>query len=441
MEKVKGLYSLLFFFSELLDIKMCRLLASAILAVLCVASLVHSSSSLQVGLKYRQGNFAMALYRAVAEPRADANTVVSPFSVAAALGLLQLGARGNTRAQLEAGLGYDVNDAQVRDLLLLQWHAEMNNSNSPMASQGAWLRQTCILLVESSIKLADGFMQNVGAWADVSVMRDNQVQNNNTHKDETWFPLQSGSSSGDLSGSGEVQQAEASSSSKSSSQQMTILSTIAFRGVWQRQFHTVNTQNLHFLLLDGSTIKVPMMHQATEVRFGQFVTLSNQRYSVLDLPYSGLSLSLQVVLPLDRKSPLSSLEAELSFHQVASWEASLRRTKMDVFLPRFKIHNKLNLRSTLPAVGIRDAFNLADADFTGISATDSLYVSDAFHDATIEVMEEGTKAAAATAMVLLKRSRSPVFKADRPFLFLLRHVKTGSVLFMGRVMNPADQSL
>ncbi|XP_077392992.1 putative serpin E3 isoform X2 [Festucalex cinctus] len=426
---------------------MCCLPEFAILALFCLASPVHSSSSsLQAGLRYRQGSFAVALYRAVVEGRPDANLVVSPSGVAAALGLLQLGAQGNTRAQLEAGLGYDVNDAHVREVLL-QWQAEVNNSSSPMASKEAWLQQTCVLLVQSSIKLATGFAHNVESWADVSVMKDHQLQNN-SRRDEAWLPLQAGSSSGDLSGSGEVQQAEASASLSSSSaspwpsgQQMALLSTVVFRGTWQKQFHAVNTHNLHFLLLDGTTVKVPMMHQATEVRFGQFLTPSNQRYSVLDLPYSGLSLSLQVVLPSDRKTPLSSLEAQLSFRHVASWEAGLRRTKMDVFLPRFKMHNKLNLRSTLPAMGIGDAFSPSDADFSGISAEDSLYVSDAFHDVTIEVTEEGTKAAAATAMMLLKRSRSPIFKADRPFLFLLRHVKTGSILFMGRVMNPADQLL
>ncbi|XP_051939143.1 probable serpin E3 [Hippocampus zosterae] len=425
--------------------------ASAILALLCLASPVHSTGSLQAGLRHRQGGFAMALYRAVAQGRVDTNLVVSPSGVAAALGLLQLGARGNTRAQLEAGLGYDVNDAHVREVLL-QWQAEVNNSSSPMASKEAWLQQTCVLLVQNSIKLATGFAHKVETWADVSVMKDHQQQNNNSRKDETWLPLQAGSSSGDLSGSGEVQQAEAStllsssslsasSSSWPSGQQMALLSTVTFRGMWQKQFHAVNTHNLHFLLMDGTTVKVPMMHQATEVRFGQFLTSSNQRYAVLDLPYSGLSLSLQVVLPSDRKTHLSSLEAQLSFRHMASWEAGLRRTKMDVFLPRFKMHNKLNLRSTLPAMGIGDAFNPSDADFSGISAEDSLYVSDAFHDVTIEVTEEGTKAAAATAMVLLKRSRAPVFKADRPFLFLLRHIKTGSILFMGRVMNPTDQLL
>ncbi|XP_049585170.1 probable serpin E3 [Syngnathus scovelli] len=425
---------------------MCCLPACAILALLCLASPVHSTSGLQAGLRHRQGNFAMALYRAVSEGRANTNMVVSPSGVAAALGLLQLGARGNTRAQLEAGLGYDVNDAHVRELLQ-QWQGEVNSSSNPMASKEAWLQQTCVLLVQSSIKLAAGFEHNVESWADVSVMRDHQQQND-SHRDEAWLPLQAGSSSGDLSGSGEVQQAEASTSLSSlstsstlwpSGQQIALLSRVAFKGTWQKQFHTVNTHNLDFLLLDGTTVKVPMMQQSAEVYFGQFLTPFNQRYSVLDLPYSGMPLSLQVVLPVDRKTPLSSLEAQLSFRHVASWQAGLRRTKMDVFLPRFKMQKKLNLKSTLPAMGIADAFNPSNADFSGISAEDSLYISDAFHDVAIEVTEEGTKAAASTAMVLLKRSRSAVFKADRPFLFLLRHVKTGSILFMGRVTNPADQ--
>ncbi|XP_077584515.1 putative serpin E3 isoform X2 [Stigmatopora nigra] len=413
---------------------MCRLPASAILALLYLTSPLGGTNSPQAGLKNRQGGFAVALYGAVvAGSRTDVNLAVSPSGAAAALGLLQLGARGDTRTQLVAALGYDVNDVQVHELLL-RWQTDLNNSSSPLSSKEAWLQQTCILLVQSGIKLASGFAQNLQAWADVSLMRANQQQTNNTHK---------GSSSGELSGSGEAQQAEASASLAwwSPGQQMALLSTVAFRGVWQKQFHAVNTHYLQFLLLDGSTVKVPMMHQATEARFGQFQMPSSQRYSVLDLPYSGQSLVLQVVLPWDRKTPLSSLEAQLSYRHVASWETALRRTKMDVFLPRFKVHNRLNLRSTLGAMGIGDAFNPMEADFSGMSAEESLYVSEAFHDVTIEVTEEGTKAAAATAMLLLKRSRSPVFKADRPFLFLVKHVKTGSILFMGRVMNPADSSL
>ncbi|KAK5613242.1 putative serpin E3, partial [Crenichthys baileyi] len=252
---------------------------------------------------------------------------------------------------------------------------------------------------------------------------------------ESW-PLQSGSSSGELSGSGEAQ---AEVLWWGQRPQVALVNTVAFRGVWQKQFVFSNTQNLPFILSDGSTIKVPMMYQAAEVSFGQFRTASDQRYTVLELPYLGRSLSLQIVLPSDRKSPLSSLESLLTARQLASWDSGLRRTKMDIFLPRFRIQNKFSLRSTLPDLGISDAFNPTAADFTGISVEEGLYVSDAFHEVRIEVTEDGTKADAATAMVLLKRSRAPVFKADRPFLFLLRQVNTGSIFFMGRIMNPAEQ--
>nr|XP_057938647.1 probable serpin E3 [Doryrhamphus excisus] len=416
---------------------MCRLPASSILLLLSLASPIHATSSPQAAMRHLHGRFAISLYRALTAGRPEGNLVVSPAGVAASLGLLQLGAKGATLAQLEGSLGYNVNDAQVRDLLL-QSQAETSNNSSRGA---AGLRKTCVLLVQSGVKLVDRFTQNAAAWADASVVRGNFSQpDGGLGHDEAW-PLQSGSSSGELSGSGEAQQGAEAMAWWGHGLQMALVNTVAFRGVWQKQFHFSNTQNLPFVLSDGTPIKVPMMYQTTEVSFGQFRTPSEQRYTVLELPYLGRSLSLQVVLPSERKTPLSSLEAQLSVRHMASWDVGLRRTKMDVFLPRFKMHNKFNLRSTLPVMGVGDVFNPTAADFSGISAEESLYVSDAFHDVTIEVTEEGTKAAAATAMVLLKRSRAPVFKADRPFLFLLRHVQSGSILFMGRVTNPAEQSL
>ncbi|GLD65782.1 serpin E3 [Lates japonicus] len=363
----------------------------------------------------------------------------TPVSVSLSLGLLQLGARGNTLAQLEGTLGYNVNDAQVQDFLLHP-QGDMNNT-----SQGTLLQQTCTLLIQSGVQLLTQFTKHAVAWANTSVVRANFSQPNHTRSqpqrlghthDETW-PLQAGSSSGELSGSGETQVEALWWGHRL---QMALVNTVAFRGVWQKQFLFTNTQNLPFTLSDGNIIKVPMMYQATEVSFGQFRTASDQRYTVLELPYLGHSLSLQVVLPSERKTPLSSLDSQLTARQLVSWNTGLRRTKMDIFLPRFRMQSKFNLKSVLPAMGISDAFNPTVADFTGISVEEGLYVSDAFHEVRIEVTEDGTKAAAATAMVLLKRSRAPVFKADRPFLFLLRQINTGSILFLGRVMNPADQA-
>ncbi|XP_029981579.1 putative serpin E3 [Sphaeramia orbicularis] len=412
---------------------MCRLSVASLFICFCLLERSHCNGSLQDSMGELHSRFAVSLYQTLTEMENNSNLIMSPVSVSLSLGLLQLGARGNTLAQLEETLGYNVNDVQVQEFML---HAQNAVSNT---SQGMWLQQTCTLFIQSAVQLLTQFTQHAAAWANANVVRANFSQPNHTrsqHQEETW-PLLAGSSSGELSGSGEAQGDAVLWGHRL---QMALVNTVAFRGVWQKQFLFTNTQNLPFILSDGSAIKVPMMYQATEVSFGQFRTVSDQRYTVLELPYMGRSLSLQVVLPSERKTPLSSLESQLTARQLAFWDTGLRRTKMDIFLPRFKMQNRFNLRSVLPAMGISDAFNPTAADFSGVSVEEGLYVSDAFHDVKIEVTEDGTKAAAATAMVLLKRSRAPVFKADRPFLFLLRQIKTGSILFMGRVMNPADQS-
>ncbi|XP_076012980.1 putative serpin E3 [Genypterus blacodes] len=420
---------------------MCHLPVASLFVCLCLLESSRCSISLQDSMTELHTRFAVSFYQALSETENNSNLIVSPVSISLSLGLLQLGARGNTLAQLEGALGYHVNDARVQDFLL---HSHSDISNS---SQGLWLQQTCTLFIQSGVQLLTQFTQHAAAWANTSLIRANFSHASRTHSqlvkwgpnrghDDTW-PLQAGSSSGELAGSGESQGEALWWGHR---MQMALVNTISFRGVWQKQFLFTNTQNLPFVLSDGTAIKVPMMYQATEVSFGQFRTVSDQRYTVLDLPYLGRTLGLQVVLPSERKTPLSSLESQLTARQLASWETGLRRIKMDVFLPRFKMQKKVNLRSVLPSIGLSDAFNPTAADFTGISEAEGLYVSDAFHDVRIEVTEDGTKAAAATAMVLLKRSRAPVFKADRPFLYLLRHINTGSILFMGRVMNPAEQT-
>uniref|UniRef100_A0A8C4ZAS2 Serpin peptidase inhibitor, clade E (nexin, plasminogen activator inhibitor type 1), member 3 n=1 Tax=Gadus morhua TaxID=8049 RepID=A0A8C4ZAS2_GADMO len=396
---------------------------------LCLAGRAQShGGSLQDNMRELHNRFAVSLYQTLTETENNSNLIVSPVSVSLSLGLLQLGARGSTLAQLEEALGYNMNGKTLPPPLV--GAGSVGNS-----SQGMWLQQATALFIQSGVQLLSEFKHHAEAWANTRLVRSSFSQPNQTHN-ETW-PIQSGGSSGELSGSGEAQ---GEAPWWGQRLQMALVNTVAFRGIWQKQFLFTNTQNLPFTLTDGSAVKVPMMYQATEVNFGQFRSASEQRYTVVELPYLGRSLSLLLALPSDRKTPLSSLEAQLSPRQVASWDTGLRRTKMDVFLPKFKMQNKFNLRSVLPSVGIIDAFSPTAADFTGISVEEGLYVSEAFHEASIEVTEDGTKAAAATAMVLLKRSRAPVFKADRPFVFILRQVNTGSILFMGRVTNPAEQA-
>nr|XP_015219622.1 PREDICTED: serpin E3 isoform X2 [Lepisosteus oculatus] len=387
-----------------------RLMLTSLLVCLWLAE--KGQGDLQDILGQLHTEFAVRLYRQLAETENNSNLIVSPASVAVSLGLLQLGSRGNTLAQLETALGYNVNDLGVRGFLL-RMQEDMTNS-----SHSTQVLLACALFVHRDVQLSPAFARHGSAWANSTVQQANFTRPNQSREQiNLWV-------SAHTAGWGV--------------RQMALVTAMFFRGTWQRQFLLSETQSLPFSLADGSTVKVPMMHQMTDVNFGQFHTPTEYRYAVVELFYLGDAVSLFVVLPTERKTPLSLIEPHVSAHTVMLWTASLRRTKIDIFLPRFKIQNNLNLKSVLPAFGVSDVFDPTVANFKGISGRDSLYVSEATHEAKIEVTEVGTKAAAATAMVLLKRSRAPVFKADRPFLFFLRQSSTGSILFMGRVLNPLE---
>ncbi|RXN29077.1 putative serpin E3 [Labeo rohita] len=391
----------------------------------------HGNRSLGNSLNDLHTQFGVSLYQTLTETENNSNLIVSPASVSLCLGLLQFGARGNTLAQLEGTLGYDVNDARVQDILSRP-QGDLGNS-----SIGVRLQLANALFVQSGVKLLPEFTQHALEWGNSSLLSVNFSNPNHTHSQlQHWARSQSKAVDHLQTREEQLQSSEGQeeASRQDSLLHMALLSTVVFQGAWQKQFLFTDTQNLPFSLSDGSTVKVPMMYQSTEVNIGHFRLPSEQEYTVLELPYLDRSLRLLVALPSDRKTSLSQLERQLTARAVGLWDTGLRRTKMDIFLPRFKMQSRFNLKPVLQSLGISDVFSPSAADFRGISDGEGLFVSEAFHEARIEVTEEGTKAASATAMVLLKRSRSAVFKADRPFLFILRQISTG------RVMNPAEMS-
>lgn len=160
---------------------------------------------------------------------------------------------------------------------------------------------------------------------------------------------------------------------------------------------------------------------------------------VLELPYVNNDLSMFILLPSDITS-LRKLERELSFENLSAWTSPelMEKIKMEVYLPRFTLEEKYDLKSTLSRMGMQDAFTEGQADFTGISENNDLFLSQAFHKCYLEVNEEGTEAAAASSAALASRSlgAAVIFVADHPFLFFIRHNKTKSILFLGRFSSP-----
>ncbi|XP_023416319.1 serpin E3 [Cavia porcellus] len=378
----------------------------------------------QEGLPWKKTEFALRLYHSVAAGENGTNFVISPAGVSLALEILQFGAQGNTSRQLADALGYTVHDPRVRDFM----HAVYSTLRN--SSQGTKTELACTLFVQVGTPLSPCFVEQVSTWANSSVEPVDLSKSNGTtiqtNKEESeqltgWgpdsLPWEEGSTA---------------------SAQLALVSTVTFQSRWQKTFSSMDSQPLPFTSAHGLVFRVPMMHQTAEVNYGQFQDAMGHQVSLLELPYLGRAASLFLVLSRDRDTPLDHIEPQLTARVLHLWTSRLRRTRMDVFLPRFRIQNQFNLKSILRSWGVIDLFDPLKANLKGISGQDGFYVSEAIHKAKMEVSEEGSKASAATALLLLKRSRVPVFKANRPFLFFLRESSTGFVFTIGRVSNPLD---
>ncbi len=221
---------------------------------------------------------------------------------------------------------------------------------------------------------------------------------------------------------------------------LVLTNAIYFKGLWASQFKKENTRDMPFNLADGTKANVPTMYQKAksdvQIRYGEL----EGRLQLLDMPYVGDELSMTILLPA-RGVGLGEVEKELTLGTLKLWMGLMCLADVEIYLPRFKIaYGTKNLVQQLKDLGMKDAFDDTKADFSGIARRGAaLYIKYVFHKAFVDVNEEGTEAAAATAVVMAGRGgvpRSKVFRADRPFLFLIREKASGLILFMGRVMDP-----
>ena len=222
----------------------------------------------------------------------------------------------------------------------------------------------------------------------------------------------------------------------SSDTRLVLVNAIYFKGLWLQPFLKEDTSPGTFFVAANQTIQVQMMRQKAHFKFLESKGLGCQ---ILELPYIGSKMSMVIFLPVETDG-LGSLEGKITydnFEKSLSTLDSSRPEKMEVFLPKFKLTQQFSLNDVLSKMGVSEMFVAGKADFSGITA-DSLYVSQVVHKAFIEVNEEGTEAAAATGIGVNVLSLTPMFNADHPFLFFIRHRDTGAILFMGRLLKPSE---
>ncbi|NXU80426.1 PAI2 inhibitor, partial [Oreotrochilus melanogaster] len=217
---------------------------------------------------------------------------------------------------------------------------------------------------------------------------------------------------------------------------LVLTNALYFKGNWATKFEAEATRQRPFRMNTNTTKPVPMMYLSDKFNW---TYVESVQMDVLELPYVNNDLSMFILLPKDITG-LKKLERELTVENLSAWTNPelMEKIKVEVYLPRFTVEEKYNLKSTLSRMGIQDAFIEGQADFTGMSETGELFLSQVFHKCYVEVNEEGTEAAAASSATLASRSlgAAVIFVADHPFLFFIRHNKTKSILFLGRFSSP-----
>jgi serpin B len=213
---------------------------------------------------------------------------------------------------------------------------------------------------------------------------------------------------------------------------LVLTNAIYFKGVWTQPFGKEATKTAPFHISARLQTDVPLMYRKSYFRYW-----AGDGMKVLELPYGKGDLAMVVLLP-DEIKWLSALQPKLTTDNLPRWQSGLRKQEVQVYLPRFKLTSQFQLADVLKAMGMTRAFNSEEADFSGMTNPTKLFLSAVIHKAFVDVNEEGTEAAAATAVVVTKKGgrRPTVFRADHPFVFLIRDNRTGSLLFLGRLVNP-----
>ncbi|NWV68168.1 OVAL protein, partial [Malurus elegans] len=216
---------------------------------------------------------------------------------------------------------------------------------------------------------------------------------------------------------------------------LVLVNAIYFKGIWETAFKEDDTQEVPFNVTEQESRPVQMMCQNSTFKVGR---VAEEKIKILELPYVSGELSLLVLLP-DDISGLEQLENKISFEKLTEWTSSevMEKKRVKVYLPRMKIEEKYNLTSVLTSLGMTDLFS-PSANLSGISLAESLKLSDAIHRAFMEVTEEGAEeAGSADDTENIQRSSDlEEFRADHPFLFLIKHNPSNMILFFGRYCYP-----
>jgi len=375
-----------------------------------------------------EGNsaFAFDLYRLLAEQRGEGNLFYSPYSISLALAMTYAGARGETETQMADALAFTLPQEQLHPAFnaLDQALVSRGEGAEGKDEEGFRLNIANAIWGQRDYAFLDAFLdvlaENYGAGLRVldfaNAPEESRVTINEWVSEETEGKIEN------LIPQGAIDPLT----------RLVLTNAIYFNAAWANPFEAEATKDGPFTLLDGSEVTVPMMRQTESFGYAE-----GEGYQAVELPYDGGEMSMVLLLP--EREGFEAFEDSLDGERVQAIVEALEYRQVAVTMPTFEFDSRFGLNQVLAAMGMPAAFS-GQADFSGMTDDKDLFISDVVHKAFVSVDEEGTEAAAATAVVM-KLSAMPEepmeVALDHPFLFLIRDIETGTILFVGRVLDPS----
>jgi len=373
--------------------------------------------------------FAFDLYSQIKEGKnANTNLFFSPFSISSALAITYEGAKGQTANEIKSVFHFPSDTAVLRNGFA-GLNAAINSGDAAYTLRTAnalWAEKTYPFLPEYTENAEQYYGAKVTNLDFINKPEPSRITINQ------WVEEQTNDKIKDLLSEGTIDPLT----------RLVITNAIYFKGTWVKQFDTNKTTEEGFRTAAGKTVKIPMMQRTDEDAIYRYAETDDLQ--LLAMPYehaSGRQLSMVVLLP--KGDSLAPVEANLGADSLSDLIRSAKSRQVEVYFPKFKLETKYNqLGLILAAMGMPTAFT-DRADFSGMGGKNDLFISDVIHQAYVDVNEEGTEAAAATAVVMrlasapVKPEPVPVFRADHPFIFIIQDDETGAILFMGRIADPS----
>lgn len=371
------------------------------------------------------GNNAFAFDAYQALLKEGDNLFYSPYSISLALAMTYAGARSDTGQQMASTLHYTLPQERLHPALNSLDLELSRRGQGAKGKDGKGFRLNIVNAIwgQKGYKFLSAFLDtlavNYGAGLRVldfmGAAEPSRITINNWVSDQTEGKIK------DLIPQGAID----------AMTRLVLTNAIYFNAAWQYPFQKDVTSNGTFHLLGGGEVTVPMMRQTESFGYAE-----GNDYQAVELPYDGRELSMLILLP--QSGQFTAFEKSLDAKRANGIIQALSPKQIALTMPKFEFTSSFSLKKTLSSMGMPIAFT-EDADFSGMTGKRDLFISDVIHKAFVSVDEEGTEAAAATAVIMVATAMpaSPIeVTIDRPFIFLIRDIETGTILFIGRVLNP-----